>query len=476
MAFNERRASVVGWIGGLTIAACAGIAALSGTVARAELTVKDLTGTAVPSIGPFYQDVNDAIQAFAASDYKAAFTRLQNARKTTPALAPAEVMMARLYFDSGAAPAGNAMLEAAIKTAPQDPEAYLLLAERALAEGRVAEAESMFPKVMTLVEPFNQNPRRKQDLQIRAYTVGALVDQTRGNLSAARSKLESLAKLDPKNAGAHHQLGRVLFAMNDHRGAYEEFKLMAQADEAALPADLMMASLYSDRATAQKWLDRAIQMNPDDARTRVSAVNYLLQTNQLEKANEQAEKAIALDPDGFDSNFAVGQLARMDGDFEKAAKHLSAAHLLQPANFDVMIQLALTLAELSDEDSRLRGLQFAELATRQNPENADYLAALGWINYRLDRKAAAERMYLAVVNARKGQSGYRLSSNMGYFLAVLQRDRGNIEEAVKVLRSSLDTDKPFAYRKPAEQLLAQLSKAAGNPSNSESSKIGRPPE
>jgi tetratricopeptide (TPR) repeat protein len=461
MAINKRLALVGLWFGVWLIVA------FVGTRARAELNVVDLTGTAVSGVGPFYQDVNDAIRAFAQHDYETALTHLQSAKKVTRALAPAEVMMARLYFDAGVARGGNAMLETAIKTSPEDPEAYLLFAERALAEGRLAEAEMMFLKIEKLVDTFNQNPRRRQDMRLRAYSVGATVDQVRGNLSAAKAKLESLIRLDAKNASSHEQLGRLLFAQNDQRAAYEEFKLAAELDQKALPADLMMATLYGDKVTAQKWLDRAIQQNPDDLRTLVSAANYLLKTNQVKQSSVHAEKAIALDPDGFESNLMAGQLARMEADSEKAVKHLSTAHLLQPINFDVMHQLSLALSELPDEASRLRGLQFAELTARQNPDNSDYLAALGWTHYRLNRKATAERILGAALSAKKGQSGFNLTSDLGYYLANLYNDRGNAEEAIKVLRSSLDTDQPFAYRKAAERLLAQLTKSAGDASDTE---------
>jgi tetratricopeptide (TPR) repeat protein len=305
-------------------------------------------------------------------------------------------------------------------------------------------------------------------MRLRAYSVGATVDQVRGNLSGAKAKLENLIRLDAKNASAHEKLGRLLFTQNDPRGAYEEFKLAAELDPKALPADLMMATLYPDKVTAQKWLDRAIQQNPDDLRTLVSAANYLLKTNQIAPARAHSDKAIALDPDGFDSNYMAGQLARMEESYDKAVKHLSTAHLLQPANLDVINQLSLALLELPDEADRLRGLQFAELAARQQPDNSDYLGALGWAHYRLNRKATAGRILGAALNAKKGQDGFVLTSDLGYYLANLYKDGGNAEEAIKVLRSSLDTEQPFAYRKSAEQLLAQLSKSAGNPSNAES--------
>ncbi|MEX0677770.1 MAG: tetratricopeptide repeat protein [Pirellulales bacterium] len=469
MAVKRRWAPAGRWLGVLAIVAC------TGTLARAELQVRDLTGTAVEGVGPYHQDVKDAIGAFAARDYKTALAHLQNAKKLTPALAPAEVMMARLYFDALQPRLGIAMLEAAAQSAPNDPESFVALAERALAEGRVTEAELLFPRIENLVEGFNQNPRRRQDLRLRAYTVGAAVDQFRGKLDAAKTKLESLIKLDPRNASAHEKLGRLLFAQNNPRGAYDEFKLAAQVDKNAVPAELVMATLFADQISAEKWLDHAITKNPDDLRTQLGAANYRLKTNEIEKARKHAEKALELDPRGFDSNMLVGLIARMDGDYAKAEKHLSAAHLLEPVNFVVLSHLALVLLELPDDASHLRALQIAELTARENPDNPDYLGTLAWINYRLNRKADADRFFTAAFNSRQIQTTQTMTSEMGYFLAHLAKDRGKPEEAIRLLRDALNTEKPFAYRRAAQQMLAQLTKSSdGSPeASSGSTKTGQ---
>jgi tetratricopeptide (TPR) repeat protein len=450
---------VATFLGLLALIACAA------GVARAELKITDLTDSAVPGVGPHYQDVADAIATFAKGDYRTTFARLQNAKKVTPALPPAEVMMAQLYFDATQGLPGIAMLEQAIQTSPQDPEAYVALMERAVAEGRVTEAAYMFPATEKLAQAFNQNPRRKQNLLARLYTAGAAADEAQQRLGAARTKLEALVKLDQRDASAHEKLGRVLFAQNEQKAAYAEFQLAAKANKDGPPAELMMASLFPDKINAERWLNFAISKNPDDLKTHLGAASYYLKINQPSQARQHAIAALKLDPDNFDGQLVSGLIARMEGDFPTAEKHLSQAHLLQPGNFDVVNHLALVLVELPDEASRLRALQFAELSARENPRNPNYLSALGWINYRLDRKPEAERAFRAVLEpARDGGAG--VTSEMGYFMANLAKDSGNTAEAIQMLRSALDNAQPFAYRKMAEQLLAQLTQSSEGASKS----------
>ena len=62
--------------------------------------------------------------------------------------------------------------------------------------------------------------------------------------------------------------------------------------------------------------------------------------------------------------------------------------------------LALVLLELPDEGARQRALQFAELNARQNPNNVDAMATVGWVNYPLNRKAKAHRAFSALLNLR----------------------------------------------------------------------------
>ncbi len=428
--------------------------------AAAELTVEELTGNAISGVGPYYQDVEDAIRRFGKKDYGGALERLEHAKQTVPKLAPAEVMMAQLYSDGGQAGSAIAMLERAITRAPQDPEAYVMLAERAVSDGRVSEASLMFDKAAQVLGGFADNPKRKVNLQTRIYNGGATADEARGDAKAARAKLDALIKLDPGNAAAHERLGRVLFGLGDQRTAYAELKAAAEADKEMPSAELAMASLFgTDKVNAEKWLKAALAKGANDLRTQLAATRALLKSNDLAEARKHAEAANKLDPEGAESNLMLGLAARATGDFKTAEAHLSKAHLLAPGNPLIVNQLALTLLELPGDENHQRALQFADANARQNPNMPELMATIGWINYRLNHKLEAERAFNLVLGAN-AQSGRRLiNADILYYMANVIKDRGRTDEAIKMLREALNVDEAFAYRKPAQALLDQLTKS-----------------
>ena len=48
--------------------------------------------------------------------------------------------------------------------------------------------------------------------------------------------------------------------------------------------------------------------------------------------------------------------------------------------------------------------------------------------------------------------------DMAFYMANLAKDQGRTPDAVKFLKDAINTVQPFAYRKPAEAMLAQLAK------------------
>ncbi len=450
--FWRKRAGLLGF--------CLAIStALAGAPARAELTVEALTGNAVTGVGPFFQDVADAIKEFGNGEYDAAAAHLENAKRLTPKLAPADVMMAQLYLDAKNPLAANAMLERAIQRSPQDPEPYVILAERAAGEMRATEASLMFQQAAKAIENFNDNPKRKQNLQLRTFTGWAAVDEARANWKEAKAKLEQLVKLDPTNAMAHDRLARVLYRGGNQEAAWAEFKLAAEASKTLPPAELAMAALATDKVKAEKWLKLALDKHGDDLRTRIGAAHYLMVANQPEEAKQHAEEALKIDPDGLESNLSMGLVARMLADYPTAEKHLAKAHLLEPNNPSTINNLALVLLELPDETSKTRAFQFAELNARQFPNNPEVQATLGWVCYRLNRRKEAERAFNAALSMSDPVGGgQRITPDLAYYLANLAKEQGKYPKAIQLLRDSLNNDQPFAYRKPATELLAQVSK------------------
>ena len=155
----------------------------------------------------------------------------------------------------------------------------------------------------------------------------------------------------------------------------------------------------------------------------------------------------------------MGLSARLLTDYKTAETHLAKAHLLAPANGAITNNLALVLLELPEEASRRRAPQFAEINARQNPNNMDIVATLGWVNYRLNRWPEAEKAFTTVMEYANVVNGSdKTTPEMAYYLAHLAKDQNKIPKAMQLLRDSLNNDLPFAYRKPAEEMLAQLTK------------------
>lgn len=439
---------------------CCAIGALWASSARADLTVEALTASAGTGVGPHVQEISEAIRKFGAKDFPGAFGNLENAKKKVPVLSPPEVMMALLYYDANQAPLASAALEKAIARVPADPEPYVVLAERAVAEGRFTEAGFMFDKALELVQPFEESPKRKRDVERRALSGSISILENRRDWQAARPKLEALLKLDPKNASANERLGRALLVLGDQKAALAAFQAAAAADPAMLPAEIAMAMLLAekDRAMADKLLARAIKNGADELRTRVAASNYYLRTNQLDEARQQAEAAVKLDPEGIDSNAALGVIARIGGDLKTAIACLSKTHLLAPNNAAIINQLALALAEMPDEPSRVRALQFAESNIRQNQSATDLMATYGWTCYRLNRRQDADRAFGAVLSAAGPAGLSNVGPELGFYLANLFKDQGRDGEALRLLKEALASPVAFAYRPAAQELATQLAK------------------
>ncbi|HEV3137682.1 MAG TPA: hypothetical protein VGZ26_07250 [Pirellulales bacterium] len=464
MAGKSNRARL-GWRLSITLAALL----WTSSQVWADLTVEALTGSAVAGVGPYYQDVADAIQEFGNRDFAAALAHLESAKKSTPRLPPADIMMANLYLDANQPVGTIAHLEKAAQQSPKDPESYVMLAERAVNEGRATEAGLMFEKAAKIVDAFSDNPKRKQNLQVRTFLGWAAADEIRSAWKDAQQKLEQLIKLDQKNSVAHERLGRVLFRSGNERGAYAEFQAASEMDKKLRPPELAMASLYTDKIRREKWIKAGLEKGGKDSRTQLAAAEFLLLGNQIEEAKSCAEEALRLQPDSMDAEFIVGITMRMLGDYKGAESHLSAAHLLSPMNPSVINHLALSLIELSDEVSHQRALQFAELNFRQNPNNVDFMATLGWINYRLKNLAEAEHLFTAVLHTGTPSGAKTMTSEMAYYLANVAKSRGKTSEAVSLLQDALNTEQPFAYRKKAQELLAQLSKADKSSAKTKSS-------
>jgi len=426
--------------------------------AWAQLTARDLVGKYV-EVGPKHTDVNQAITRFQAGSTKDALDLLKSAAKKDKDLPPGQIMFAQLCMAANLPDAMRQALQSAATEAPTDPDAYIYLAEIALREREVAEAEALYDKSVAMTKSFTGNPKRKADFQNRIYNGLATIAESRDKWDAAATYLNLWLKSEPDNAQTLQRLGRAQFQSKKYAEALASYKKAKglDKDDKLLSAEVALGRLYEqagDRQNAAKSMGEAAKASPNDLKTQLAVGEWALETNQADLAKQRADAALAIDPKSFNAKLLRGLVARLEKDYRTAKTQFESAHLQEPTNFVCMNQLALTLIELPDQAEKARALQYAQASTQLFPKTADAFSTLGWVSHRLGNNAAA----LNVLNEVAKAGG--LSGDGAYYVAKIYTELDKPEQAQKFLQLALDSNKvSFAYRKDAESLMAQLNKA-----------------
>ncbi|MCI0333291.1 MAG: tetratricopeptide repeat protein [Planctomycetes bacterium] len=439
------------------------VAVLAGQ-ADGQITTQMLIGDSVSEVGSKYPDVDQAIQRFSNRDVPGARLLLEEAKRKDPALPPTDVTLAKLYFLSGNAAAGRASLEKTALEVPGDPEAYLILADQAIRQGRFIEGESLNDKALQLIEKFSQNPKRKRNFQIAARAGRASVYERRRDWPAAAADLQELLKVDPDNAAAHYRLGQALFLQKKFSPGYEEFKIAREKDKNKvypLP-DVAAALMYDQLAKedpkmqekAQQFFDRAIAANKSDPATLIAYGQWLIKNGSeasLKKAETVLADARKANPEVLNLHILSGIAARMNKQLKPAEDHFMEALRISPANADTLNQLALLLIDQAEPAKRQRALEFAGISSRLNNQSADAQVTFAWVLFQHGRNADAEQALREAI-----QLG-NLSPDSRYLVAKMLADR-NQAAAKQILQEALDAETGviFVNRQEAKALLDSL--------------------
>lgn len=454
-----------GTIAVLAIAIVLGLSPWSANQAAAQINVtvdKLLAGSITDATPQQYPDVAEAITRFNNRDVAGARDLLETAKKKDPRLPPPEVILATMYASIGQVGPLRGELEQAVVKRPDDPEAYLIIADLAAQDRRIAEADALYTKARALIDTYSENPKRKRNFEMRVDAGLAGVAEAREQWDGAIKQLQAWLQADPESVVAHQRLGRAYFKQGSERDAYKEYQAAAKVDAKSMNPDIAMARMYEEaknRDKALQFVNYAVKTNPKDLMVQLAASDWALNTSQLKDAEKYADAALAVDPKSIDALLLRGRLARLNGDFTKAESMFEQAHLLGPGNFNASNQLALALADQSDTRKQQRALELAELNARatmtQNRINPEAFATLGWVLYRLGRTNDAEQALNRVL-----QTG-SLSPDSAYYVAKVLVDRGRNDDAAKLLDGALKTPIPFVQREASQKLLNEINAKGG---------------
>lgn len=230
-------------------------------------------------------------------------------------------MLARAERKSNPEEAINAYKNAE-QLAPEDEAVHLELGQLLESQGSANEAQQEYLKVLSI------NPK---SVAAMAGLVNTAVDLKQP--AVAMERLQDYIKLDPNDAQAHVQLGRLLASSGQYEGALAEFS----AAQKLAPGDLGVLRQIAGVAALQKKYDVAesqyatlLKANPSDASLHYALGTTLMDDHKFAAAESELMTAVRLDPKLVEAYGNLAVSASENRDYEMAIQALDARTRFQP--------------------------------------------------------------------------------------------------------------------------------------------------
>ena len=399
-----------------------------------------------------YPDLAEAQKKYVARDVKAALALLEKAAKKHKELPPAKVMLASIHFRANNAAGGKAALDEAARDNPKDPEAFLVLTDLAIREGRFTDATMLVDRAIENTAAFRGSAEKRKKLQIRCYAALVPIAQRWKQWDKAKADLDKWLALDSKSAVALYRLGEVLFHQGKRKEAYEKLKAAKKENDKLPNSAVVMGRLFladDDKAKATQWMNFAADQAGEDNALKLGVARWHWGQGNVSDAKKYVNAVLEADPHLVDAKYLRGIVAFYHQDYDNAKRQFESLLLQQQNHLGANLHLALALLEQNTESSRRAAVNLAQRLQRAAANNASVVATLGWIYYRTGKHETAERLFKAL-------GSRNLSIEAAYYIAKIQADRGKNEEAKKLLKFVTESKQPFIYTKAAQALFNRL--------------------
>ncbi|QDT00489.1 tetratricopeptide repeat protein [Adhaeretor mobilis] len=427
--------------------------------ACAQLTTENLIGDSVSLSNRSYPEVEDAIQRFRNKDVDAARAFLDRAKEKYPKLPPTDITLAKMHIIGRDGSTARILLEKAATNSPDDPEAYLLLADDAFTSGRTTEAAVLFDKAGELTEAFTDNAKRKGKFEIRVLAGRAGVAERRQQWETAAGLLKNWIEMDAESAPAHQRLGITQFRLGQFDEARSEFKRARELREEFNHPEVVMGRLYAREGKddlAKQAYQTAYSEDGDNEDTARSYAEYLLREEDISKASEVSQKLLAKNPKSIRALLLDGVIAKLQGDMDRAETDLNKILTIDPANADANNVLALLLVDSDDEDSKQKALRYAQVNAQRFPKSPQARVTLAWVLHKMGNDREAQQTLQNI-------SGSNLSSDSGYLVSQMIADLGKRDQARKMLTQVLKQSQTMIlFETKARALLEELEADSGD--------------
>jgi tetratricopeptide (TPR) repeat protein len=219
--------------------------------------------------------------------------------------------------------------------------------------------------------------------QVKAY-LGEIALRQKDDLTAIEH-FKIAANLADWNAQIWLRLGGLLF---DKRKYDEAIKYLSKA-AVKFPNEFGINLIYglslsqsNQNALAEEFLQRALNLKPDDI-TTLSALGYTLnQLKEDDKALVILSKALSMDPKNLQVISIIALINETRKNYQVSDSLYQQALKIDTANVLILNNYAYSLAE---RKIRLQeALSMSKKAVEMEPKNASYLDTYGWVYFQLE--------------------------------------------------------------------------------------------
>ena len=197
---------------------------------------------------------------------------------------------------------------------------------------------------------------------------------------SARSSWEAVLRLEPENAAALSNLGKVQYQLAEHEAARGSLEKATMLKPNLADSWLTLGQVYLELKApmmAVSATTRGVAENPADPRAHNSLAIILKRIGWTNGAEVELQKALDLDPDYTEAHFnlAVMYLERKPPSLEMAGRHYRKARALGAAPDEIVEQQirgesAVEESEVSEDespDAQVSGASSKETAPPKPP-------------------------------------------------------------------------------------------------------------
>ena len=197
-----------------------------------------------------------------------------------------------------------------------------------------------------------------------------------GEIKEAKAYIMKAIKLKPNLAVAHSNLGRVLNELNELREAELSFRRAIKINPDFAGAYSNLGEILKNLGNlkeAEIYTRKSIELNPKDHNSHINLGSILQVTNRLEEAEESTRKAININPNSALAYSNLGSILNTNGKLKEAEFYLRNAIRIDSKLTNAYLNLGSLLKDLGKpEDSIHSYKKAAEL----DPKNDIILVEL----------------------------------------------------------------------------------------------------